>query len=453
MKTHSVRIKLGKGLDLPISGTPEQVIRETKHPGQVALLGKDYIGVKPHFTVAAGDYVKLGDLLFVDKKMPSIRYTSPGAGRVVSINRGEKRMLLSIVIQLQGNDEVTFQSYGESQLNSIDSKSVTSLLLVSGLWTAIRTRPFSKVADPDNPPHSIFINAMDTNPLAPSIAHIIERNEHNFINGLTVLSKLTDRKIFLCKAQGNNIPHPDIESMSVAEFSGPHPAGNAGTHIHYLDPVSRNRHVWYINAQEVIAIGLLFTTGRLHVERVISLAGPSVKNPRLLKTRIGGSLNDIIKEELKDGENRTISGSVLSGHTARGTTSFLGRYHQQVSVIPERRKREFLGWLSPGLNLYSVKNIVLSRLFPGRHLSFTTSTHGNRRAMVPVGAYEKVMPLDIIPTYLLRALEAGDIEEAEKLGCLDLDEEDLALCTFVCQSKIDHGAELRRNLTLIEKEG
>jgi Na+-transporting NADH:ubiquinone oxidoreductase subunit A len=453
MKTQPVRINLGKGLNLPISGAPEQVIRETKHPGKVALLGMDYSRVKPQFRVTAGDYVKLGDLLFVDKKMPSIHYTSPGAGRIVSINRGEKRMLLSIVIQLQGNDEVTFQSYRENQLNSLDSKAVTSLLLVSGLWTAIRTRPFSKVADPDTPPHSIFINAMDTNPLAPSIAHIIKRNEHNFINGLTVLSKLTDGKIFLCKTPGDNIPHPDIESMSVAEFSGPHPAGNAGTHIHYLDPVSRNRHVWYIDAQEVIAVGLLFTTGRLHVERVISLAGPSVKNPRLIKTRIGGSLDEITKGELMDGENRIISGSVFSGHTARGTTSFLGRYHQQVSVIPEERTREFLGWLSPGLNLYSVKNIVLSRLFPGRHFSFTTSTHGSRRAMVPVGAYEKVMPLDIIPTYLLRALEADDIEEAEKLGCLDLDEEDLALCTFVCQSKIDHGAELRRNLTLIEKEG
>jgi Na+-transporting NADH:ubiquinone oxidoreductase subunit A len=385
--------------------------------------------------------------------MPSIRYTSPGAGRVVSINRGEKRMLLSIVIQLQGNDEVTFQSYGERQLNSLDRKAVTGLLLVSGLWTGIRTRPFSKVADPDTPPHSIFINAMDTNPLAPSIAHIIGKNERNFMNGLTVISKLTDGKIFLCQAPGDNIPHPDIKSLSVVEFSGPHPAGNAGTHIHYLDPVSRNRHVWYINAQDVIAVGILFTTGRLHVERVISLAGPSVKNPRLFKTRIGGSLDDITQRELIDGENRIISGSVLSGYTARGSTSFLGRYHQQVSVIPEERKREFLGWLNPGLNLYSVKNIVLSRLFRGRHLSFTTSTHGNRRAMVPVGAYEKVMPLDIIPTYLLRALEADDIEEAEKLGCLDLDEEDLALCTFVCQSKIDHGAELRRNLTLIEKEG
>jgi Na+-transporting NADH:ubiquinone oxidoreductase subunit A len=453
MKTHSVRINLGKGLNIPISGTPEQVIRETKHPSQVALLGMDYTGVKPHFTVTAGDYVKLGDLLFVDKKMPSIRYTSPGAGRVVSINRGEKRMLLSIVIQLQGNDEVTFQSYGERQLNSLDRKAVTGLLLVSGLWTGIRTRPFSKVADPDTPPHSIFINAMDTNPLAPSIAHIIGKNERNFMNGLTVISKLTDGKIFLCQAPGDNIPHPDIKSLSVVEFSGPHPAGNAGTHIHYLDPVSRNRHVWYINAQDVIAVGILFTTGRLHVERVISLAGPSVKNPRLFKTRIGGSLDDITQRELIDGENRIISGSVLSGYTARGSTSFLGRYHQQVSVIPEERKREFLGWLNPGLNLYSVKNIVLSRLFRGRHLSFTTSTHGNRRAMVPVGAYEKVMPLDIIPTYLLRALEADDIEEAEKLGCLDLDEEDLALCTFVCQSKIDHGAELRRNLTLIEKEG
>jgi Na+-transporting NADH:ubiquinone oxidoreductase subunit A len=237
------------------------------------------------------------------------------------------------------------------------------------------------------------------------------------------------------------------------EFAGPHPAGNAGTHIHFLDPVSRNRQVWYVNAQDVAAIGTLFVEGRLDVERVISLAGPSVRTPRLIRTCIGVSIDDITRGELVEGENRTISGSVLSGHTAEEATGFLGRYHQQVSVIPEGRKRDFLGWMNSGFNHYSVKNIVLSRLLPNKLFDFTTSAHGGRRAMVPVGAYEKVMPLDIIPTYLLRALEAAEIDEAEKLGCLELDEEDLALCTFVCPSKIDHGAELRKNLTLIEKEG
>jgi Na+-transporting NADH:ubiquinone oxidoreductase subunit A len=282
---------------------------------------------------------------------------------------------------------------------------------------------------------------------------IMKGKERHFVNGLTVLSRLTEGKVFLCKALGESIPVPELESLSVVEFSGPHPAGNVGTHIHFLNPVSRNRHVWHVGIQDVIAVGILFTEGRLDVERVVSLAGPGAKNPRLIRTRIGASLEDITLGELKEGEQRIVSGSVFSGCAAHGETGFLGRFHQQISLIPEGRQREFLSWLGPGFNRFSVKNIVLSRIFPKKKFDFTTATHGGRRAIVPVGAYEKVMPLDIMPTYLLRALAAEDVEEAEKLGCLELDEEDLALCTFVCPSKIDHGAELRRNLTLIEKEG
>jgi Na+-transporting NADH:ubiquinone oxidoreductase subunit A len=294
---------------------------------------------------------------------------------------------------------------------------------------------------------------MDTNPLAPSVAKILHGKERHFENGLTILSRLTEGRVYLCKSPGEAIPQPQVGSMSVIEFSGPHPAGNVGTHIHFIGPAGRNRQVWYINAQDVVDVGILFTSGKLNVERIISLAGPSVRNPRLIKTRTGASVEDITKGELKEGEHRIISGSVLSGHEAHGATGFLGKYHQQISVIPEGRKREFLGWLTPGLSLYSSKNIMLSRLFPHKKFAFTTSTCGDKRAIVPVGAYGKVMPLDIMTTYLLRALAVDDVEEAEKLGCLELDEEDLALCTFVCPSKIDHGFELRRNLTLIAKEG
>jgi Na+-transporting NADH:ubiquinone oxidoreductase subunit A len=451
METQKIEIK--KGLDLPITGQPKQEIDEGRRPGKVAVVGTDYVGMKPKFAVSIGDSVKLGELLFTDKKTPSIRYTSPGSGKVIEINRGEKRMLLSVVIALEGSDEITFNSYSEHELPSLDRKKVVDLLLESGLWTSLRTRPFSMVANPEATPHSLFISVMDTNPLAPSVSKIIKGKEKYFTNGLIVLSKLTDGKLYLCKAPGESVPQPQLESMLLAEFSGPHPAGNAGTHIHFLDPVSRNKQVWYINAQDVVDMVILFTTGKLNVERIISLAGPSVRNPRLIKTRIGASVEDITSGELKEGEHRMIAGSVFSGHTAQKAMGYLGRYHQQISVIPEGRKREFLGWLTPGLNLYSVKMIMLSRLFPNKKFDFATSTHGDHRAIVPVGAYEKVMPLDIMATYLLRALAVDDVEEAEKLGCLELDEEDLALCTFVCPSKIDHGYELRRNLTVIEKEG
>jgi Na+-transporting NADH:ubiquinone oxidoreductase subunit A len=451
METQKIEIK--KGLDLPITGQPKQEIDEGRRPGKVAVVGTDYVGMKPKFAISIGDSVKLGELLFTDKKTPSIRYTSPGSGKVIEINRGEKRMLLSVVIALEGSDEITFNSYSEHELPSLDRKKVVDLLLESGLWTSLRSRPFSKVADPDAVPHSLFISAMDTNPLAPSVAKILAGDERLFRNGLTVLSRLTEGRVYLCKSPAETIPQVQIDSLSVVECSGPHPAGNVGTHIHFIDPAGRNKQIWYINAQDVVDAGMLFTTGKLNVKRLISLAGPSVRNPRLIKTRIGASVEDITSGELKEGEHRMISGSVFSGHTAHEATGYLGRYHQQISVIPEERKKKFLGWLSPGGNLYSVKNILMSALSPHKKFDFGTSTHGDHRAIVPVGAYEKVMPLDIMATYLLRALAVDDVEEAVKLGCLELDEEDLALCTFVCPSKIDHGSELRRNLTVIDKEG
>ncbi|NOY58788.1 MAG: Na(+)-translocating NADH-quinone reductase subunit A [Calditrichaeota bacterium] len=446
-------IHIKKGLNLPIAGEPVQQVDQGQSVNRVALLGDDYVGMKPTMMVQIGDQVKLGQLLFTDKKMPGVKFTSPGSGKVVEINRGAKRKFLSIVIELEGNDEITFDSYSEDQLNDLDRNSIKKELIESGMWPLLRARPFSKVAEPEGVPHSIFVTAMDTNPLAPSVEKILEGNENYFKNGLNVISKLTDGTVFLCKAAGTNIPTFDLNSLSVNEFSGPHPAGLVGTHIHFLDPVGRSKTVWTIGAQDVVTIGILFTAGKINVDRIVSLAGPAVKNPRLVKTRIGASLDDLTAGELKDGDNRVVSGSVLSGFKAAGETAFLGRYHQQVSVLPEGRKREFLGWLDPGVNLYSVKKVLLSSTSPHKKFNFNTALYGGKRAIVPVGSYEKVMPLDILPTFLLRALAVDDVEEAEKLGCLELDEEDLALCTYVCPSKIDHGAELRRNLTIIEKEG
>jgi len=446
-------IKIKKGLNLPINGEPVQKVSEGNKITSVALLGGDYVGMKPTMQVAVGDQVRLGQLLFTDKKIPSVRYTSPGAGKVISINRGHKRVFLSIIIELDGDDEITFDSYSTKQLDSLDREKIISQMLESGLWTTLRARPFSKVADPETTPHSIFITAIDTNPLAPSSEKILQGNEKNFTNGLKIISKLTDGKVFLCKAPESNIPTEENGTLTIQEFAGPHPAGNVGTHIHFLDPVGRKKIVWYVNAQDVVALGILFTTGKLSVDRIVSLAGSGLKNPRLVKTRIGASVNDLCDGELTDGENRIISGSVLSGHTATDVTAFLGRFHQQISVIDDSRKREFFGWLMPGLNVYSVKNVFMSSLIPKKKFNFNTLMQGGPRGIVPIGAYEKVMPLDILPTYLLRALAADDVEDAENLGCLELDEEDLALCTFVCPSKIEHGENLRRNLTLIEKEG
>jgi Na+-transporting NADH:ubiquinone oxidoreductase subunit A len=358
-----------------------------------------------------------------------------------------------MVIELEGNEEVTFNSYSESEIPSLNIDLVKSQLLDSGLWTALRERPFSKVANPEINPKAIFITALDSNPLAPSIEKVLEGREAGFKNGVRVLSKLTEGNLFLCKEEGSKIPEPQVHNLTVQEFSGVHPKGLAGTHIHYLSPVSRNSKVWYINAQDVAAIGELFTTGKINVNRIISLGGPALKNPRYLKTRIGASLSELTSDELSAKECRIISGSVLHGRKSTETENYLGRYHQQISVIEEHSERDFLGWVVPTSKLFSLKKVLLSSLTPKKKFGFTSALNGGERAIVPSGSYEQVMPLDVLPTFLLRSLAVDDIEEAEKLGCLELDEEDLALCTFVCPSKIDHGVNLRKNLNLIDKEG
>ena len=226
-----------------------------------------------------------------------------------------------------------------------------------------------------------------------------------------------------------------------------------GTHIHFIDPASRANKVWYIDAQDLVAVGKLFSTGKISVDRLIALTGPTVKNPRYLKTRIGASLKELTDGDLTDGENRLISGSALYGRPFSKEVGFLGRYDQQITSIAESGERDFLGWIAPSPKLFSVKKVLLSSLTPNKKFNFNSSLNGGKRAIVPSGSYEEVMPLDIIPTYLLRALAVDDVEEAEKLGCLELDEEDLALCTYVCPSKVDHGVNLRRTLNLIDKEG
>jgi len=443
------KMKIKKGLDLPINGSPKQEISKTILTKKVALLGHDYIGLKPTMLVAVGEIVKKGQLLFTDKKLPDVKFTSPAAGKIVEINRGERRAFNSIVIEKSGSDEIVFNSYSENEIEKLTSDSIKSNLIESGLWTSLRVRPFSKVANPSTTPNSIFVTAMDTNPLAPKIEKVIEGKEKAFENGLKVLNNLIDGNIFLCKAPNTKIPTINSAKLKVEEFEGPHPSGLVGTHIHFLDPVSSTKIVWYVTVQDLIAIGNLFTTGKLFTERVISIGGSQVKSPSLIKTEIGASIEEIVKDLLLDEENRIISGSVLSGFHATGNIAYLGKFHQQISVIKEDSHREFFGWVNPFGNRFSIKSV----LAPKKSLDFSTALHGGYRSIVPIGSYEKVMPLDILPNYLLRSLAVNDIEKAEQLGCLELDEEDLALCTFVCPSKIDHGGNLRNNLNLIEKEG
>ncbi len=443
-------IKITKGLDLPISGAPQQTIVEGRNVDTVAVIGTDYVGMKPTMAVREGDRVKLGQVIFSDKKTPGVDFTAPAAGVVKAINRGEKRALQSVVIQIDGDDAVEFNQYEASALAQLSREQVVEQLTASGMWTALRTRPFSKVPSPESTPRSIFVTAMDTNPLAADPAVIIAEHKEDFVLGLDLLAKLTDGNVFVCKAPGADIPA--AASSTVEEFDGPHPAGNVGTHIHFLDPVSETKTSWYIGYQDVIAYAKLFTTGKLWTDRVVAIAGPQVTEPKLFRTRLGANTDDLVAGIAKDADNRVISGSVFNGGTAEGPFAYLSRYATQITVLLEGRKREFMGWVSPGSTRYSLLNIVTGKL-GNKLLDFTTTTNGSERAMVPVGQFETVMPLDILPTQLLRSLVCGDMDQAIALGALELDEEDLALCTFACPGKYEYGPILRDNLTMIEKEG
>ena len=443
-------IKIKRGMDIPIQGSPQQVIEDAPAARAVALVGFDYVGMKPTMNVGEGERVKLGQPLFTDKKTAGVCYTSPASGVVSAINRGAKRVLQSVVIDVDGDEAETFST---AAIDTLDTAAIREQLQRSGQWTCLRTRPFSKVPAPDAEAAAIFITAMDTHPLAPDPTVIIAEQEEAFALGQDLLARLTSGKVHVCAAAGASLPLGKAPNIEGSQFDGPHPAGLAGTHIHFLASAGPDKVVWTVGYQDVIAIGRLFLDGRLYTQRVIALAGPQVERPRLLRTRIGVDLQALCAGELKTGENRIISGSVLGGRSVHGATAYLGRYHNQVSVLLEGRHREFMGWLSPGANKHSNLGIYLTSLFGKKPLAMTTNTNGSERAMVPVGSYETIMPLDILPTHLLRALIVGDTEMAQALGCLELEEEDLALCTYVCPGKYEYGPILRDNLTRIEKEG
>lgn len=448
-----MRIKVKRGLDIPLAGWPEPVIDSTKRVTSVGLLGHDTVGLKPGMSVREGDRVRLGQPLYSDKQNSGVHFTSPGTGVVTQINRGERRVLQSVVIRLDGDDEETFDAYSPDRIGSLQRGEVRRNLLASGLWTAFRTRPFSHVPAPDSVPRAIFVTAIDTNPLAADPAFIIDADAESFARGLRLVSRLTDGRIYLCTAFDSGIQCPADEQFQHAEFAGPHPAGLVGTHIHFLEPVSENKVVWHVGYQDVIAVGRLFTSGRLSTSRIVALGGPMVKKPRLIQTRAGASVSELIRNEVSEGSVRVVSGSVLAGHRASGRLAWLGRYDNQVAALPEGSPREFLSFMRPGLGKYSATRAYAEHLRGRRAFHLTTSQNGSARAMVSTGSFEMVMPLDILATPLLKALLVNDTGSARDLGCLELAEEDLALCSFVCNGKYEYGPFLRRTLNDIEVNG
>lgn len=461
-----------RGLSLPISGAPEQTLEDAAAPGTVAISAADYPGMKPAMHVAPGDAVRRGQLLFEDRKQPGVRFTSPAAGTVTGVNRGAKRALISVVVRVDASDRASagaqtdFAGYTGRHPSALSRDEVQELLVESGDWTALRARPFGRTAAPGSTPKSIFVTAMNSEPFAPAADVIASGRAGDLERGLAALARLTDGPVYLCRAPGTLAGVEASGSLRVEEFRGPHPAGAAGLHIHTLDPVDRKKLVWQIGLQDTLAIGRLFATGEPDVQRIVALAGPPVQRPRLLRTRLGATLADVTRGEIgtgaeavADGAVRVITGSPLSGRTAisgdmpADLHGYLGRFHDTVSVLDDDRERHFLGWLQPGFGAFSRARAFASSLLPRRSFAMTTTTHGSPRAIVPIGLYESIFPWDLQPTFLLKSLVAGDIERAEELGCLELLEEDLALCTFVCPGKTEYGPYLRDALELIEKEG
>lgn len=435
----SKNIKISKGLDLRLGGDPRQMIQPGPLIQHVALCGQDYIGLKPRLLVSVGDMVAKGQPLFIDKRDPDVNYCSPGQGVVTAINRGARRVLDSVVVRLEhsGQEDVSFEPLSESQLNAISRVQLFERLHQSGLWTAFRTRPFSCVPYSGCSPDAIFVTAIDTRPLSADPALVVGTDPESFLSGLRLLPLLTTGAVYLCSGPQWDIKTPDIERLERVTFSGPHPAGLPGTHIHHLYPVNTERVAWHINYQDVMAIGKLFSDGQVPASRVIAMGGEYLLKPSLVKTTMGASTDELLAQDLRPCEGyRILSGSVLDGRTASDNKAYLGRYHNQISVIPEGGERRLFGWL--GRN-------------PKRRWS--TSQHGRFAGMIPLPVFEKVMPLDILPASLFRALLVKDSDQAQALGCLELDEEDLALCAYMCPAKTDYGQALRLNLDQIEREG
>ena len=448
-----------KGLDLPITGKPVREVNQAQTVTHVGLLGHDYPGMKPRMHVQVGDQVLRGQKLFSDRKTEGVDFTAPAAGEVVAIHRGEKRAFQSLVIRIADPDKESNQQVNISakidRADALDSPALRALLSETGLWTSIRSRPYDRIPSPSESNAAIFVTAVDTNPLAAEPEVALEGQEAPFREGLRALTKLTEGDVFVCVGPSWTLSLDGLPRVQEHVFDGPHPAGLVGTHIHTLKPVHRGRSVWHIGYQDVTAIGHLLMSGQINTDRIISLAGPVVHAPCHVRTRVGASVVELTSGEVdREQEVRLVSGSVLFGQIANDEVfGYLNRYHNQVTALAEDRERAFLGWLGLGVNKFSTIRAFLSRWLPNKDFAFTTTTHGSHRAMVPIGMYERVMPLDIMPTFLLRSLVMGDLERAEQLGCLELTEEDLALCSFVSPGKEDYGVALRNVLTEIWKEG
>jgi Na+-transporting NADH:ubiquinone oxidoreductase subunit A len=447
----SSSVKLKKGLDIRIKGVAEKNLAGEVLSVFYGVKPVDFPGLTPKLDVKPGDKVLAGTPLFHDKIHPEIIFVSPVSGKVVSINRGDRRKLLEIVVEKEGDEFITF---GKSDPNFLSREKVKETLLKSGLWSVVRQRPYHIIANPNDLPKAIFISGFDSSPLAPDYNFIMENSSPVcFKTGLSALKRLTDNRINLVLSGKGNFAEilEKADGVEISRFSGPHPAGNVGIHIHHLDPINKGEIVWFVNLQDVLAIGRLFEEGIYKQERIIALTGSEVLHPQYYKVRSGTSIWEMVKDNVRNGNLRYISGNVLTGSRIE-SNGFLGYYDSQVTVIPEGDYYEFFGWMLPGISKFSFSKTFASSLIPRKSYVLDTNLHGGERAFVITGQYEKVVPMDIYPMQLFKAILAEDIDSMENLGIYEVAEEDLALCEFICPSKIEIQSIVRKGLDLMIRE-
>jgi len=441
-------ITLNKGLDIKLNGKAEKVLVDAQKAKMFAVQPTDFEGIIPKLLVKPGAEVKAGTVLFFAKKNPNIKFTSPVSGVVKQIVRGERRRILHVLIE--ADSENSYEEFKTSDISSLSEESIKETLLNSGVWPFIRQRPYAIIADPETKPKSIFISAFDSAPLGVDYEFILSKEADNFQKGIDVLSKLTDGNVNLnIDGNADSSFFSNIKGVELNKFIGKHPAGTIGTQINKIDPLNKGEFVWYVNPQDVVIIGRLFSEGKFDARKIIALVGSQVSEPKYYNTILGAELNVFNEEALNDKSNRVINGNVLTGIIANG---FIGAYNSQVSVIPEGNYYEFFGWISPRLNKFSMSKTYLSWLMPSKKYSLDTNVNGGDRAIVVTGQYEKVVPMDILPTYLVKACLAEDIDKMEQLGIYEVAEEDLALCEFVCTSKIEVQKIIRDGINLMIKE-
>lgn len=447
-------IKIKKGLNIPLAGAADLVIERVPLSDYYAIRPADIHGVVPKMMVQEGEEVKAGTPLFFDKNNEKVIFTSPVSGVFAEVVRGERRRIMEVVVKSNGKNE--FVEFGRAQLHDLSREEIVDKLLKSGTWPFIRQRPFSIIANPADIPKAIFVSAFNSTPLAADLDFVASFDELDFQTGLDAVARLTNGKVHLSVDALNTKLQAFLgaRNVEIHHFEGLHPAGNVGTQIHHIMPINKGEKVWYVSVQDLIVIGRLFNQGVYDATRLVALVGPEVSKPRYYKMISGARITPAVSGNVKgshDSDLRFISGDVLTG-TKIEASGYLGFYDNMISVIKEGNQPEFMGWLLPNLNRFSISRTLPSFLMPGKKYSLDTMLRSAERPFVMTGIYEKVMPMDILPMQLIKAIMINDIDRMELLGIYEVAPEDFALCEFVCPSKIEFQTIVRDGLDAIRKE-